>query len=867
MNRWNNFCISVKYFKYYTFKNHSSYRIIRIPIEDKTPLNFKLINEKLLEPQELSSSSRTKLLDVYDAVSDLNVKKILDDVYYNKLVEQTSHISSTLIPEDYAKIFNKFRQFPKITSEYVQSLNLQVQRLSKNFTTKQIAILLRSYAHLKSRSVKTIADLVETFNKKFNDSEVWELRELASALASLNIPYTGHTKTFFDQTVSILPKSLKTMDPNDIAIFVNSFARLRVPHNEILHFIEMNSNRIVNNILPKNFSLILNSFAKNIKYSDGLMDSCSKKLVSVFSDTESDFYNKMNVIDVSIILNSFSKLEYFDHKLFNLFIPWLMEKINGETKTLSLVLLVHAYSQAGVRSKDLFSKIAHQLIYRVSNLNPQQLGLVSLSYAKIGYSPSLLFHRIADEIIYRGTIGLKYERYDFDFQSLEQITQAFSRIGFKDKRVFSVLTTLLKSRLKNHREEISGEMLASLMVSFSRNKVDGSVPFINQVLENLDDYNAFSTISLSKVLTSFHKLGMKNSKLTGKLLKETKQRVNQFIPSVLIKAFKALAMLKIYDPTLTKEVIKRCSLQLANLSTIDLANLVYSLSELSYRNVTFLKKLSVCINYQLNDFNNHDLHILFSRLSMLRVSDLDLLTKLADKITAVQHELNEVEKSEIAIAIVYTITHFECLNREISESSGQNTTFYQVPEHFYNLLDHLLSLLEHKMDISTVFRLKTIYLYLQTKPKKFLSMSKKSREVLEKANSVEFSLAEYLLTSSSAHKEISHYLNLIGLTHKNEVQVGPYLIDIVPVCAENVAIEYDGPSHFYVETVMRNIKSILKHEILKSRGWKVIHIPYQEWAQLVDEKQKIIYLNKIRKDILGNNGNVLENNIKNKPVT
>lgn len=185
-------------------------------------------------------------------------------------------------------------------------------------------------------------------------------------------------------------------------------------------------------------------------------------------------------------------------------------------------------------------------------------------------------------------LGLKYERYDFDFQSLEQITQAFSRIGFKDKRVFSVLTTLLKSRLKNHREEISGEMLASLMVSFSRNKVDGSVPFINQVLENLDDYNAFSTISLSKVLTSFHKLGMKNSKLTGKLLKETKQRVNQFIPSVLIKAFKALAMLKIYDPTLTKEVIKRCSLQLANLSTIDLANLVYSLSG-NIKSIYFLR--------------------------------------------------------------------------------------------------------------------------------------------------------------------------------------------------------------------------------------------------------------------------------------
>eukprot|EP00371_Babesia_bovis_P003494 XP_001612141.1 hypothetical protein [Babesia bovis T2Bo] len=94
-------------------------------------------------------------------------------------------------------------------------------------------------------------------------------------------------------------------------------------------------------------------------------------------------------------------------------------------------------------------------------------------------------------------------------------------------------------------------------------------------------------------------------------------------------------------------------------------------------------------------------------------------------------------------------------------------------------------------------------------------------------------------------------IQTLGVCHNNEVQFGPYLIDIVAETtqARKIAIEYDGPTHFYAETTMRTAKSILKHEILENTGWQVLHIPYQEWLQL-PLKRKRQHLLKVNEEIL-----------------
>jgi RAP domain len=47
-----------------------------------------------------------------------------------------------------------------------------------------------------------------------------------------------------------------------------------------------------------------------------------------------------------------------------------------------------------------------------------------------------------------------------------------------------------------------------------------------------------------------------------------------------------------------------------------------------------------------------------------------------------------------------------------------------------------------------------------------------------------------------------------------------------------IAIEVDGPSHFYVNSKRYTSYTRLKHRILRSMGYHVVHIPYFEWNSL-----------------------------------
>ncbi|SBS94646.1 conserved Plasmodium protein, unknown function, partial [Plasmodium ovale curtisi] len=155
------------------------------------------------------------------------------------------------------------------------------------------------------------------------------------------------------------------------------------------------------------------------------------------------------------------------------------------------------------------------------------------------------------------------------------------------------------------------------------------------------------------------------------------------------------------------------------------------------------------------------------------------------------------------------------------------------------------------------------------------------------------------------HRNISRYLNAVGVKHKSEVIFGPYQLDIVvdflqndiknrfnlnfndeineenhsnynviykrkglenevvvkkeykekynvieKLLTKNIVVEVDGISHFYKESYSRTLNSIIKNYILKKFGWNIIHIPYQEWNQCYNFKTKLLYAIHIFKKIL-----------------
>ena len=47
-----------------------------------------------------------------------------------------------------------------------------------------------------------------------------------------------------------------------------------------------------------------------------------------------------------------------------------------------------------------------------------------------------------------------------------------------------------------------------------------------------------------------------------------------------------------------------------------------------------------------------------------------------------------------------------------------------------------------------------------------------------------------------------------------------------------IAIEVDGPSHFYANSKRYTAYTKLKHRLLTRMGYKVLHVPYYEWRSL-----------------------------------
>jgi len=57
-----------------------------------------------------------------------------------------------------------------------------------------------------------------------------------------------------------------------------------------------------------------------------------------------------------------------------------------------------------------------------------------------------------------------------------------------------------------------------------------------------------------------------------------------------------------------------------------------------------------------------------------------------------------------------------------------------------------------------------------------------------------------------------------------------------------IAIEVDGPSHFYANSKRYTAYTKLKHRLLTRMGYKVLHVPFFEWRRLRGAKEREEYM-------------------------
>jgi len=75
--------------------------------------------------------------------------------------------------------------------------------------------------------------------------------------------------------------------------------------------------------------------------------------------------------------------------------------------------------------------------------------------------------------------------------------------------------------------------------------------------------------------------------------------------------------------------------------------------------------------------------------------------------------------------------------------------------------------------------------------------------------------------------------------------IASHVSHLGPACKSSlkpVAVEVDGPSHFYVNSNKYTAYTKLKHRILTRMGYNVVHIPYFEWNKLGSSQVKEQYV-------------------------
>lgn len=101
-----------------------------------------------------------------------------------------------------------------------------------------------------------------------------------------------------------------------------------------------------------------------------------------------------------------------------------------------------------------------------------------------------------------------------------------------------------------------------------------------------------------------------------------------------------------------------------------------------------------------------------------------------------------------------------------------------------------------------------------------------------------------LMQTSGSQKDVIRCLQTMGLKGESENLSYGISIDIL-VPELTLAIEFDGPSHFFRNRPDRLLgKTAFKRRLLGKMGLKLVAITIQDWARLTDKSAQREYLQK-----------------------
>ncbi|CRG93569.1 RAP protein, putative [Plasmodium gallinaceum] len=704
------------------------YKTLNIIKKNDKQLNLLLHQQikRIYKNFDITSISKLFQIYVFTKSKPTYLIKQLSEVFMNNINDSK--------PWNIREIISIFCYFKIDTKEHTDLIYKKcIPHISKNimnYTPKDITLIF--YSYVKMNKQNTIISNVVTKNVilKINNYQFYQLAIILNSFSKIGEKNNKLCKVICDKIKKKIEYSKNSNNSYDSSYASNSNNLDKYKYDNHINLNKCSNNNITYNLNDSSSKRI--QITNKINVCDDEVTEINEESYTAqqinLKDNKEKINEKDNLLesqilkpkDVSIILNSLIKLEYYDNETFNCLIPFIINNVSYFSPQ-SLSNLVHAYSHIQINNTLLLDKIVKESIMKIQKFKNIEMSNLANSLVRLNRKDKTLFTYIIDEFLYRATIGSKFLNYDFDILSLQQFAYSFSKIGLNDDKVYIILYKLLVKKInqinkknkkcnnlikidekENKKQKI--EVVENTDVIPSRN--NNLIMKTNMNFENNFDFFSLATFinsygkvkihyknfshfisyiirkkkksnevlsnqSLSNIIYGLLKLEIKDKKIYQFLLKECIEKIDSLQPLQIVLLLYSFSKLKIYSYKFVKKSIQMLSMNINNLSLSDISLTCYSLSNFLYRDVIFLYKVNKIIllnNYEFNSKNVSQFFNSFTKLCFYHKPFYDLIFQ---KIQNFMHEFNEKELTNIVFSFIYYF-HMKILHLNSLQDSSLN---------------------------------------------------------------------------------------------------------------------------------------------------------------------------------------------------
>ncbi|SOV73923.1 conserved Plasmodium protein, unknown function [Plasmodium sp. gorilla clade G3] len=502
-------------------------------------------------------------------------------------------------------------------------------------------------------------------------------------IKSLNVPYNYINNKDYFMSLSLICNQLAINKYEN----KNYWYTLSVKLTSILK-----EKNIHQNFHIRWLALILNSYAKINIVNVNFLKGCSEFIRNYkirTSENRKDFI--IHSFDISQIVNSYTRLNYMDEKLFSYLKKYIEEQIDDMSYQ-SISNICNAYSKLLNIDKyeDMFFKLSMRIRDNINEFKPQEVANILNSYSKFYNINGVINNNIhiIDNIhdnnnihvndniscnylkrkkktfpfvdIYTKAISYILCNY-FKFMPIEitMIINAYSRCNIYNNKLFFYLYSYIKKNINNfHGPELS--ILCNAYANF--NKREKKIfDMIRNVLMQKNNINKLEDGNIAMLLHAYAKLLIRDEEFILYLLINKKYVIRYLDSRNLTLFYVSLIKLNIHIPIYIYNIFKYyIKKKLTTFTDLALTSILYSSSTMypqNYFDIHFISHILFLLNKRKANSKSfcHQMHVslfVIHSLYNLYTFSLPFLSCIYQLLNVVYYHINkqnyyDIHKSNI----------------------------------------------------------------------------------------------------------------------------------------------------------------------------------------------------------------------------